>query len=226
MLTPDLIDKIEAYTDNVDPTDLDYADRRARILQLAQEVVDDVWHFRDFSLKQRTTTMTVTSGQSSCNLPADLGDTGDLGGVFLNGILMEEVYPIQLIQLKEGLSGANGYNADYVYAIFSEGTTTPYLRKLQTTTRGSNTTYNIYYSATPPTLSDTTDDPAGESLSLIPAQYHNTVLIPGVMAKVNRGKGDTRDFLSSYQRGLSLMVLRERPRKGMVQRLPPVIRAW
>lgn len=211
------------YTDNVDPTDGDYAARRARIHQYQQEVVDEVWNFRDWTFKQRSATVTGLTGNNFILLPYFLAELGDLGGIFKGTIEYQEVDPTTLIRCRSlGV-------VDFIFSIFSQATTSgdAWVRKAQfVETFTANTNLTLHYSAGPPLLIDTLGDESSKSLRLIPEQYHNTVILPGVIAKANTSKGDTRDFMQQYIRGLNLMVLRERPRKTMIQRIPAAVRNW
>lgn len=57
---------------------------------------------------------------------------------------------------------------------------------------------------------------------MVPEDYHHTVLLPGVMAKAKRSKGDTRDWAAEYKGGLAQMQINERPRRETAQRIPRV----
>ena len=65
-------------------------------------------------------------------------------------------------------------------------------------------------------------------LAVVPLTYHFSVLIPGVIAKARKVKGDTRDWEGEFQKGLAYMVNREIQRRSVVKRLPRVVpgRMW
>lgn len=66
------------------------------------------------------------------------------------------------------------------------------------------------------------------TLLYVPSTYHFTVLLPGVISKARRVKGDTRDWLGDFNSGLAYMVNREIQRRSAVKRLPKALpgRMW
>jgi hypothetical protein len=66
------------------------------------------------------------------------------------------------------------------------------------------------------------------TLLYIPRTYHFTVMLPGVIAKCRKVKGDTRDWEAEFQKGLAFMVNREIQRRSAVKRMPKAIpgRMW
>ncbi len=60
-------------------------------------------------------------------------------------------------------------------------------------------------------------------LDQIPSQYHHTVILPGVIARTRRSKGDTRNWEADYRDGLKRMIAQERQRKSTIQQVPRAI---
>lgn len=218
MTSSALLDLILSYTDNISATDADNATRRLRVLQALQEIYEEVWNFREWRFKLTSGTITVLATTSSIAFPSDFLDMGSEGAVYSNtGIKMVEKPAQELLEWRQ-LGIGTGSPVD-TYAIFNFDATSglPLFQIPNTVT--SNTAFTVWYNRTAPTLADSTT-PATSKLHFIPAQYHNTVLLPGVVAKIRKQKGDTRDWAAQYSQGLAYMTLRERPRKTAVQQLP------
>lgn len=220
MTTSALIDLILNYTDNTVSSDTDNTARRARLLQYAQEVFEEVWYWRQWPFRARSGTVAVTATNNAGDLPADFADFGDKGGIYSGTIELEEISEEEMVAERQSGSLAFG---PYICAVFGFNTTT--LRKqLQVLTQPANITYTINYLAVAPTLVDATNNT--NKLDNMPDQYHQTVILPGVAAKARVSIGDGRDFKDDYLRGLSNMVGRERPRKTVVRRMPLARGMW
>lgn len=222
MTTSALIDIILKYGDNTDSADADNSNRRARILQYAQEVFDYVWGFRDWRFKYRTTTVTLTTGStttpSKAQLPADFSAIGRHGLVLdSDGNPWEEEFP-QNIHYLQRSTGAG--EVPYLYSILDFDTTNDRYY-LQAPNVGSDTTLRIYYEAVAPTLVDSTT--SSNNLPKIPAQYHNIVLVPGVLVKTRKSIGDPRDYTQDFREGLNEMVRMENHFKTNRKQLPRAI---
>jgi len=217
-----LIDIILKYEDSLSSVDADNTVRRGRIRQAIQETTDDVWNSSDFPFKYvfEPEALTVdTSGR--CAVPSDFADIGIQGGLYLvsNGRLLSEVPPQFVSSTKEA---TNRSGSMYVYSSFgfNQG-----IKILQFPSQLIGAALHLYYMTIPPTILDADNVTVGDVTTYsgserIPSQYHNTVIIPGARAKLKKSKGDMRDFLSEYKRGLAYMISRERPRRSTVQRLP------
>jgi hypothetical protein len=213
MTSSALIDAVLSFTDNVDSTDADYTNRRARILRAAQEIVDEVWNYRNWGFAQRNASVAVDS-TSIGPLPADFMDIGDFGGVYLANDLLEQVHPQELLRLRARAQADQG-----IYSIFGEYTSgaNKGLKQIHLP-KVSSATLDIWYQSVSPTLIDQTD--ATNNLPLVPVQYHSTVVLAGVVYKTRKSKGEISDWYKRYQDGLAYMWTREKPRKGTVQRMP------
>lgn len=220
MTTSALIDIIINYVDNSSSADNDNSVRRTRILQYAQEVFDEVWYFRGWPFKSRSGTVTVTAGNNAGDLPADFGEFGDKGGVYDGTSALVEISEAQLIAERQS---GNRQLGPYIFAVFGYNTATN-RKQLQVLTQGANVTYTINYLALAPTLVDATD--STNKLDNIPAQHHQSVLVPGVAAKAKVSIGDSRDFRSQYLAGIARMTAVERPRKTVTRRAPLARGMW
>lgn len=217
-----IIDIILKYEDSLSSVDADNTVRRGRIRQAAQETVEDVWNASDFPFKYVFSSGTIAIDSDGIGgLPTDFADTGMQGGVYLvsNGRALIEVPPQVVHSMKES---TNRSGSMYVYAIFGA---TAGIKLLIVPPQLANTTLHIWYQTLPPTILDADDVTVMDVTTYsgterIPSQYHNTVLIPGIRARLKKSKGDSRDFQSEYKRGLAYMIARERPRRSSVQRLP------
>lgn len=218
MTTSALIDLLLNYTDNTSSADADNSTRRTRLLQYIQETVDEIWGAREWEFKRRSTTVSVTA--NSADMPSDFGEFGVQGGVWgSDGQWWEEVNPQVLDDMRQA-----GNTADRVFAIYGQNTTSG-VKKIQTLTQGSALTLTVVYFATPPTLVDATD--STNNLFLIPAQYHNSVVLTGARAKTELSLGDSRsEFDQAYRRGLAQMINQERSRKQAVVRIPMATGMW
>lgn len=218
MTSSALIDLILSYTDNISATDADNSTRRLRILQAAQEIFDEVWQFREWKFRLTTGNVTVTTGNSSVVVPSDFLELGSSGAVYSpDHKRMVERAPQELLEWRE-LGIGTGSPVDS-FAFFDYDVTTGRIMFQILNAVTSNQIYKFWYNRFSPTLGDSTT-PSVSNLHFVPAQYHNTVLVPGVAAKIRKQKGDTRDWEGQYQRGLTEMVLRERQHKSSVQQLP------
>lgn len=216
MTTAALIDLIINYTDNVSASDGDNAGRRLRMLQWAQEVFDMVYTHKEWRFRLVTSDVTLVTG--FVQLPSDFHDFGDEGGVFNpRGDKMIEVNPRELNRMRE--SGMSDSSLLY-YSVYGFDATSG-RPKIIVVDATSTQVLTVWYLKTPPTLVDTTG--ATNNLFHIPLAYHNTVLVPGVVAKTRKSKGDTRDWASDFQRGLQEMIKNDRPKKTSVQRVPKAI---
>lgn len=235
MNTSSLIDTVLSYTDNVDSNDADYTSRRTRLLEYAQEVVDEVWNSAEFVFKLKgPTTITVpawtTGSPSRYQLPTDFATFGKIGKVFNAdvGEPLDEVAATQFIMnyFPGSTLTYSPLSRPREFAVMGDdagnianATPKPYWLYLPNLTAAVNLVY--FYQVIPPTLVDATGDTG--LLYKIPAQYHRTVILPGVVAKTGKSKGDGRDWESEYRRGLSMMQKAETPRRSSTQRLPKAI---
>ena len=225
MTTNGLITAAMTHYDNVDANDADNAARRLRVLQYAQEVFDTVYYYREWPWRYAQGTLTLPVGNFKLKMPADYHEFGVEGSVVQSsdGFRLEEQPWIKVLaaQWAGGLPTTftileqdvtSGGVGDGIPNIQFGGTV------------GVDTSYDITYLKTSPTLLDTTD--LTSRLQFIPVAYHQTVLLPGVVARLKQSEGDSRDWEARYEIGLARMCVSERPRKTTVQQLPMTVNNW
>lgn len=217
MTTAALIDLVLNYTDNVTATDGDNTVRRTRVLQWCQEVFDLVYAHKAWPFRYITGDVTTVNGLIV--VPADFHDFGDEGGVFNPlGERMMQVNPKTIHRMREAGEVDPNPSLFALYG-FDASTARPNINIVNTT---SSVVLTLWYLKVAPTLADSTT-PGTSNLFYIPAAYHNSVLLAGVVARTRRAKGDTRNWQADFERGLAEMVKNERPRQTGIQRLPKAI---
>lgn len=321
MFTGELIDRVIANTENLASTDADYAFRRVKVLEWAQDRFDETWNLKPWKWKQKSGTVTVPVSLNYGTVPVDFGNVSELGGVYVSEIEQREVQPQEIDRLQQlGDFGSSptqfaviGYDTTnqrslmkfdsngaftatvlyertcpllsdrpiaptlvegaagnpsgvYLYRVTfvtkdglesepGDTATITVVTKHVTVTVPISSAYNvasrkIYRTAASgttykllTTISDDTtttyDDNVADgslgatlvetcSLMFIPPTYHFTVMLPGVIAKARKVKGDTRDWEADYQKGLAFMVNREIQRRSITKRLPRAVpgRMW
>jgi hypothetical protein len=223
-----LIDTVLAYTEDISATDNDNTTRRARLLQYMQEVIDEIWNFKEWAFKTvAATTVTVAANANSADLPADFQEFGQMGGAWdAQGARMQEIPIQELERVRQGgaQAAANNYLYNNVFAVYGFNTTTS-RHKLQVPLQSAAITCSISYQKIPPTLADTTNTTTN-GLNYLPVSYHNSVVLAGTVAKAKASTGDARDWESKYRNGLAYMVARERNKKTAVTRIPYHSRMW
>lgn len=221
MTSSSAIDTLLSFTDNVDATDGDNAVRRTRFLQYLQEVNDDVWNFYDWTFKYTSATKVATIAASSIVLPTNFAEFGNHGGVWLG---TSQLMEISLRDLTMGRQAGvfPGTSAPGIFAMAGMDSTGA--KKLELPVASTAYTLTLFFIARPYTLADLTT--SSNNLQYIPAEYHNTVIIPGTAYKIHRDKGEQADYWDQYQRGLGYMVKRERERKTVVSRMPRAVNSW
>lgn len=220
-----LLDLILSYTDNTSATDADNAVRRTRVLQALQEIYEEVWNFREWRFKLTSGTITVLASTSAIAMPSDFLDMGSEGAIYgPDSRKLREIPAQELLEWRTFGIG-RGSPSD-CFSIFNfDATSGLPLFQIPNVVNG-NTAFTVWYNRVAPTVADSATA-ATSKLHFIPVQYHNTVLLPGVVAKIRKQKGDTRDWAAQYQSGLAYMVLRERPRKTAVQQMPrAIVGSW
>lgn len=218
-----LLDTALSYTDNVNPSDGDYAARRLRLLQVSQEVCEEVWNYREWPFSYKRDTMSVTGSAVEAAMPTDFMELGRYGGVFDSTTkLPYDEIPYQELQMLR--DGSNTTWPEQVFSIF--GTTagvSSQLKAMQVLPVANARTLRIIYRFVFPTLTDVASDP---ELTYIPSQYHNTVILAGVAWRSRKAKNEAKDWESAYRRGLAQMVARELDGKTRVSRMPRAVNNW
>lgn len=209
MTTSELITTAMKYYDNVDPTDSDYTERRERNLFYAQAAVDEIIHAEDWTFTLTSGSVSITAGASSGSLPEDFGAFHRDHVLYrADGLEIKEIPIQELLRIrKESLDG----NAPSVFAIYGD--------TIQTAVVSTAQTLSIFYKKAPETLEDTSNE-ADSNLDQIPIRYHHSVVLPLLVAKLQEGKGDAREWLSHYRRGFEQMRRSELPGQSQPKQLP------
>lgn len=222
MDTEALINTVLNYTDNVSSSDADYSARRTRILQTAQEVCEEVWNFTEWPFTyKRNTAYSLTASVDEVDLPSDFLELGRHGGLWENAgdHRWLEVGYQELSDLRDGST----LTVPRVFCIYGMNDSTM-ARRIQILSSGSTRTMTLIYRFLFPTLVDVSD-PASELLQ-IPVQYHQTVVLAGVVARTREAKNELRDWDARYRNGLAYMTAREIPTKSRASKVPRAINNW
>lgn len=232
LTTSALIDTVLSYVDNIDGTDAASSTRRTRILQYAQETVEEFWDFHEwrFKVKGPTTLVipawTSTPTYSSANLPSDFDDIGKIGSVYnsANGDQLDEITIQEMQIINSKTSAVTGRPEQFAImgSVGDTDTTTESPHWLVLPNLSAAVTVRYWYQPACPTLVDATGNT--NNLYKIPGKYHTSVILPGVAARSNRSKGDGRDWWEEYRSALAKAKADENPRRSSTQRLPRAIR--
>lgn len=221
MDTSTLISTVNTVYDNISSVDADNADRRVRILQFAQEVFDTVYYYREWPWRYTSATITLPAAAVKVKLPANYHELGVQGYLSRtsDGVKLEEVSALDVLAAQD-----TGAQNPGIFTILTQDSTDglPYIQFGGTV--AANTDFTLFYLQTSPALVDTTG--TASKLQFIPVAYHNTVVMPGVVARIKQTEGDQRNWEERFQRGLSKMVQDERPFKSAVRRVPYAVNMW
>lgn len=221
MNTSELLD-LSMDFDGVLSTDSEYTRRRARHLAWAQEIVDEVCDERPFSWRMTSTTVTFTAGVNAADLPANFVELGPTGGLWDASVSPARKLDEQSPQIVQGLQiQTNAISIHSCFSIFAVDATP--VQQLQIGRNGQNQSFTLWYIQSPPTLADAT---TSSGLEYIPVQYHRTVVLAGLKAKIMRANEDSRadtTYEGIYKRGRERMVIIEFGRKSTIQQLPRAI---
>lgn len=223
MNTKTLIDAVLNYTDNIGATDADNTLRRARMLQYAQEVVEYVWGYADWPWAYRTSSGISVGSDGTMSLPTDFARFGFKGGLYRasDSRRCDERYDLAQF-LHQYNSGIRNYLEDFVR--LSQDTTT-FTGRQKVKFLATSGSIDCLYLPVAPTLVDT-DHATNSLLQYIPSQWHNLVILPGVVTKTRTSKGDVRDFEKDFVRGLGMMHAKELAGQTAAQILPMTRGMW
>lgn len=216
MTTSALLDALLAHYDSVSSSDADNAGRRTTLLQFAQEVFDEAWLYREWTWRHTTGTITVLASTNSIVLPTDFHSMGQNGRVFESGTT-KRYFEAPYQWLEDRLAGTTNNSNEQAFSVAGFDSTTGRRLFRIAFTPGSNLSFDLRYLNVPPTLVDTTG--STNKLDALPAEYHNTVILPGAVAKLKEREGDSRHWYDRYLLGLGRMAAYERPNKTFIQRM-------
>lgn len=206
-----LIDAALTLFEGLDPDDGGNARARAQLLAL-QQMVQDELEDRPGGLQYLytvDTTLTIAANANSVAFPTNYRDMGPEGSLWIPSLNRQLNGPLhqQEIVAKRLDSG------DQADEIWDFGV---WDNKIQTVKAASDTALALYYLKLSPTLTD-----ADTPQHFMPAQYHNWVLLPGVLSRCNGIKDELRDTMGTvYKDNKAQFWTRERPRRAALQVMP------
>ena len=212
MTDTDIISAVISYYDEVDPDDGDNLSRRARLLSFLKQVYDYVWNYHEWEWTYNESTVTLVKNHNYADLPTDFMEFGKQGGLWTSDFVrMTEITRRRNERFRFETSGST---TTRIFSISGGKIQLGY-------TPTSNDTAHIYYRMI--SDSDTFTDAADDLI--IPAKYHNTVILPGLVYKAQVTKQDARPTWSAeFRDGLAQMSSIERPTKTGAERLPLSVR--
>lgn len=145
MNTVGLIDDTIRFALSIEDADGDTVRRRARILQFAQEIWDDVWLHFPWTWKKTSASVSISSGVGS--LPADFGEIGRDGAVYSG---TNELLPVPDQQIHEYVQWGGG-REEYTYTVRGMAASGALQIRVATT---AAQTLTVYYERRPPELQD------------------------------------------------------------------------
>lgn len=219
MTTNAYITALVTWAYNLPGTDGDATARRARLLQFAQEVADDVWFYREWPFVYKRGSVT-TDSTGEVAMPSDFSEVGRDGGIYnSSNVRLEYRDPYVLEELAQN-SITN--SSSMIYTLIGQDSTTPFQVKLKTLLPSQSV--DVVYRKHPPTLLDVTTA-ATNGLTQFPIEFHNKVFTPGGKWKIYQSIDDARkvEFAQEYEAGKADMAKRLRPGKDTLRRLPSAL---
>lgn len=196
------------FTGISDPTDSNNSTRRTLGLDMLQETVEEFCAYMDDRADwlQTLTTLTLAQGTSAIELPSTFLKMGEAGRVILRYSADDrrELIPLtphEVIELQEKNGSSTGIPEFYYVGLLD---TSDYVPEINVDIKADAAyTLAVYYQRTPPTLTDVNSSSSG--LQFIPAEYHYSVLLKGLIAKGARLLGDIRapQLDIEYQRAMA-----------------------
>jgi hypothetical protein len=184
-----------------DPTDANNTGLRATALDRQQEATDEFWLYMDGAdFQRKTTTVTNAINTSFVDAPSDFMKFGEHGRLYLQVSATDRREMIPLTDHEVfGMQQENGSNTGIPqFYCVSLQNSSDYVPQFQFDIKTDAAyTFFVAYLKTPPTLTDT--DSASSGLQVIPAEYHRTVVLKGVIAKGARDNGDVRASVFEQQ---------------------------
>lgn len=219
MTVTEIISQVLSYTDNIPPTDADYANRRTRLLNYLREVFAEVWYEREWSFARRPATLTVPAGVGYAILPDDFLKLGEYGTVILALPFQQD--PLSNVpehQIVQSRNTTYTTQTPSIFSIFDQEPTT-FAPLLQFPMNASDYDVIVSYIKDAPTIDEGANN---NKLIQIPVQYHQRVLVPGLQARTLQSKGDGswNTYNGRFLEALTEMKVQERRRQGTVFQLP------
>lgn len=208
-----IISAVLNYYDAIDADDADNLGRRARLLRFLDQIYTFVWNIREWEWTFNEDTVSISAGANTGTLPDDFMEFSRQGGLWSpDHVRMTEVTRRQLYRYRNETAGSTNTR---IFAIAGGAVQLGY-------TASSAQVLPIAYRM----ISDSaafTDTDADDPI--IPAKYHATVLIPGLVYKAQVTKQDSRqNWAGEFKEGLAQMCAVENPSKTGVIRMPLSVR--
>lgn len=180
------ITQVLGHEFNIPALDADNTDRRTRTLEFLTQLVERVWYAKAWPWRRSISSVSVLVNTYASNLPADFQSIGDrrYGGVWLSGEPLTGIPEWQMREIQESTDGGSTSTPE-VYSIYGQDPTL-YRYQIQVPKAAAGYTLRVAYESLPPTL-----DESGNvaNLQKIPAQYHQSCLIPPGRAWARRTFG-------------------------------------
>lgn len=194
MTVTQLRDLMVPQVNNVPPSDADYTDETARFLQAVYEVVARIRSEHLFWFKYDSDTVTVTANAKAVALPDNFEEMGMFGQVILSatGKPLDYVEPDEMLAIQN----ESGYSTTEpgVYSIFGiedNSDDSDVVPAIQIPTNPGAVALRVQGFQTRILDMDLTTN--NDKLKLnVPGTYHRTVVWPGVRARMERNRGDSR----------------------------------
>lgn len=189
--------------------DGDNADRRAQLLEWLQEIVQRVWYAKSWSWRRSVLDpFTLASGVKKT--PEDFQAVGETrkGGLWVKAT-GDRLHPAseQAMRDLRNRPGGAGSGDPTCYSIYGQDDTDLTAEIVCNTT--ANTQLILAYELRPPVVAD--DDEDG-GLPLIPAQYHQSAIVPALRTFARERKGDAgQDPEQAILRAIATIAAAERP---------------
>ncbi len=211
-----LIDEVIAQVIHLPSSDSENTARRARVLFLAKQIVNERWH-KPYRFTRKVADVTALAVDGGANaLPADFMELGQEGSVMRAA---DPDYPLVEVSYQEMVSAIEAGVPTSILERFTIGSVGDSVSKLLTDPPSSNTALIVNYKRTPPVLTDAA--PGG--LELLPLAYHYDVLFNGIVCRILRDRNDDprlEGFEADYERGIIAMEKTERIGKTQIGRVP------
>jgi hypothetical protein len=215
------IEKVIQRSDNIKGNPADYADRRLRLLDSLQEVFEEVYWLRDWVWRRKRSTVTVGAADESASVPSDFQSFGESGGVWSLLASGGDGHQLDLVtesEIFEDREKNRRTNTPRKFALFGQNATT-YLTQIQIQPHDAAVPLAVWYQPNPPTLDEAANV---EALNLIPAKYHQRVLIPGLKMASRESKSDEgwKNMKADFEAGKRWMMAEEKRFQGQKRQLP------
>jgi hypothetical protein len=227
-LTPQtVINQVLGAYDGVDWLDADNANRRATLLLFLQHIYDYVWNFREWEWTFCETDLTAATGDNFAPLPIDPAsppvwlEFGRNGGLW--GPDKRRYREVSKYTLERYRQGQATLQRDAGIFTIAGGCI-----QLPAAATGS-LVLTAFHRFAPEILVDANEPaPPATYAFIMPARFVNTVLIPGLVFRMQESKNDARDtWGGQFRDGLAQMCAIENPMKTGTHRLPYAVpNAW